>query len=369
MNKDYYFKCIKCGYESPRYVARCPKCGGQMQVVYFRNAWKVDSKNPTIWRYKEMLPFRNIITLGEGLTPLRKINEVKTKLETRNPTGSYADRASSVILSNIEHSDIKTSYVEDFTISLAYYARSFGKRILVNIDPENISPEDLLTLSKIGAGIGFNNENSNGFPISYEDPFTIEGLKTISYELYEKMPKEDKIYIPAESGLLVYSISKGFYEIKNAVEDFREYEIVAVKLRKVQGPKIIRFAKYKIKVCSVSFQEVLESMIDLAKKGINAKPLAATGYAMARRNGDGIAIITGARKRYAIKAKKGKIEEEIIKLLSDGRKRTAYEIWQDLNAYSLKGIYKYLEAMSDYGSVCKDYELKGGRKVKIYFLC
>ncbi|MGC9182681.1 pyridoxal-phosphate dependent enzyme [Caldisphaera sp.] len=369
-SENYKFKCIKCGYETEKETFFCPKCGGLMQIVYDDFKWIVNSNTPSIWRYRYMLPRSwKIITMNEGLTPIKRINGILSKLETNNPTGVYTDRASSLLLSLFNHNFIETIYEEDFTISLSHYARKAGVKLKVKVIPDQADPQDLIIIARLGSEILFTEKNDK-YGLVYENPYTIEGLKTISYEIYETKPKIDKIYVPAQSGILVYAIAKGFQELKEIRNDFKEYEIIAVKLRYANLPDILNYSKYKIKISEVSSKDALESIIDLSKKGLNLKPLASVAYSMAKIESDGIAIITGKRRIYMSDAiKYTELRKDIINLFSDNKKRTAYEIWNDLGKYSLKGVYKSLIMMVNSGELCEDFMLKGQRKIKVYWKC
>ena len=65
----------------------------------------IDGSRRSLWRYRAALPVEiaNPITLGEGCTPLVQQNwgELRPlfKLEWFNPTGSFKDRGSAVMLS------------------------------------------------------------------------------------------------------------------------------------------------------------------------------------------------------------------------------------------------------------------------------
>ena len=70
-------ECIRCGTESPINPLRnnCEKCGGTLE--YKVNLPKQDgvkfSGTIRFWRYKQLLPpVSNMVSLGEGATPLHK---------------------------------------------------------------------------------------------------------------------------------------------------------------------------------------------------------------------------------------------------------------------------------------------------------
>ena len=84
------------------------------------------SRQPDMWRYAEMLPVlkkENIVTLGEGMTPLFSLanlarrygfSDLLMKDESFNPTGSFKARGISVAVSKakefgIEHCIIPTA--------------------------------------------------------------------------------------------------------------------------------------------------------------------------------------------------------------------------------------------------------------------
>src|ERR1039458_6075391 len=103
--EESILQCFGCGAKFPVYPLRnnCEKCGGILEYkanliekkpVKFSGALR-------FWRYKQLLPpVHNMVSLGEGGTPLHKADRLaKTmgltnlylKDETRNPTNSYRD--------------------------------------------------------------------------------------------------------------------------------------------------------------------------------------------------------------------------------------------------------------------------------------
>jgi len=76
-----------------------------------------------MWRYAQLLPVvnkRNIVSLGEGWTPLLKLNRLAEKLdinnllikdESQNPTGSFKARGLSAAVSKAKELGIKNCIV------------------------------------------------------------------------------------------------------------------------------------------------------------------------------------------------------------------------------------------------------------------
>ena len=104
--------CATCGKsfaaDEPRW--RCT-CGGLLDLD-FHAKLKPDrliSRASDMWRYREVLPIdsdENIISYGEGFTPLQKIvvngRKVYAKLDFLFPTGSYKDRGAALLVSKIK---------------------------------------------------------------------------------------------------------------------------------------------------------------------------------------------------------------------------------------------------------------------------
>ncbi|MEZ0247670.1 MAG: pyridoxal-phosphate dependent enzyme, partial [Thermoproteus sp.] len=91
--------CARCGFERRGDELRCPRCGGPFTVeVDFPYREKVKENFPYISKW---------VTLGEGNTPLVEIEGVKFKLEYLNPTGSFKDRGSAVLISALVARGVK----------------------------------------------------------------------------------------------------------------------------------------------------------------------------------------------------------------------------------------------------------------------
>src|SRR5580704_6630633 len=103
-----HLECTKCGasIDAARPQTVCPKDGGVLYVRYKLSALKSSFKPaslvgraPTLWRYAEVLPEVEPVSLGEGFTPMlpsREFPSVYIKDECMNPTGSFKARGMSV---------------------------------------------------------------------------------------------------------------------------------------------------------------------------------------------------------------------------------------------------------------------------------
>ena len=82
MQKEITLKCASCGHKTPYQLklGNCPKCGGDWldplyNLAEAREVWlkELATRPGTMWRYWELLPLlnkQNIISMGEGYTPL-----------------------------------------------------------------------------------------------------------------------------------------------------------------------------------------------------------------------------------------------------------------------------------------------------------
>ncbi len=325
--------------------------------------WAVQRDLPSMWRYWRMLPpTEKRVTLGEGYTPIKKVGGVFVKNETVNPTRSYADRASSTIVSNLDSSSLK--YVKDFALSLAYYLKSSNKPAKVYVDPKEADPQELIFLHNLGAEIIFSDALDPSV-LNYDNPFVIEGLKTIAFEIVERGPKIDEIYVPAKTGLLALSIIKGLHEASESGMDLgSSYSVVAVRL---ESDKEL---PHGIRTVNVDPRDALKSLVDLARVGIRTELLSASAYSMAANSGSGLALLTGS-SRIDVRLGGGRfspIKSKVKRALERRGSATAYEVWEDIGTHSLRGIYKVMRTMEIEGVVKGEYVMRGRRKVKQYRL-
>ena len=108
-----YLECTKCGaqIDAERPQTVCPKDGGVLYVRYDLDKLKQNFKPsslagrvPTMWRYSEVLPGAEPVSLGEGFTPMLGSGEFPNtyiKDEGLNPTGSFKARGMSAAVTMV----------------------------------------------------------------------------------------------------------------------------------------------------------------------------------------------------------------------------------------------------------------------------
>ncbi len=339
-----------------------------MELIPDKLEWSLDKEEPSIWRYRQLLsPPIKEVSLGEGLTPLRRVGGILIKDETRNPTGSYVDRGSSVLTSCLKlPKEVSLGFSQDITSSLATYLVKAGIKVKIDVDPENVELTELLYLSGLDVEISY----GKGIGIVYKSPYMIEGFKTIAYEIAESRSDIDGVIVPAESGVLAYSLMKGFKELEEMgilssppmyLAHHGGIVTELIEILESQGARIVE----------VKAADALRSLIQLARKGIYVKPVAAKSYSLAEElGGNKVAILTGSGLRKWSHELEQKpltpLQRKILSVMKEENEMTAYQIWRKVDEASLQGVYKALSKLVDMGIVQKKSIMSKRRKIRVY---
>ena len=197
---------------------------------------QIDADERSQWRYRAALPHPpdRRISLGEGWTPLVPSTvfgvAVLVKPEWFNPTGSFKDRGTSVMMSVLAEQGID-QILEDSSgnggASVAAYAAAAGIRATI-LAPESTSPAKLLQARAHGATWSWcpahaptprprrSASRSDLFYASHNwHPFFLQGIKLLAYEIWEQLGfrAPDNVVIPAGAGSLVLGCDLGFTEL------------------------------------------------------------------------------------------------------------------------------------------------------------
>ncbi|WP_054850412.1 threonine synthase [Vulcanisaeta sp. JCM 14467] len=186
MRVNARLRCLRCGYSGPGNGPLCPRCGFPL-ITEPRNTLRIDRDKPSILRYASVLNYGpRVVSLGEGFTRIRRINGVMIKDESRNPTGSFMDRGSSVLISNVK-GEVKVLFEEDFTLSIATYANAAGINVRVYVDPDRVGAYPELLRLSIMNNVSVEFGSKREVNVYYGEPLFLDGIKTIAYELYEQV--------------------------------------------------------------------------------------------------------------------------------------------------------------------------------------
>jgi threonine synthase len=236
--------CTNCHRPYPDRGApfRCPTCSGLFDFAEFPayDPALVDPRQPGIWCYRHAFglpPDAPIISLGEGQTPLLWVEAFKRsvafKLEFLNPTGSFKDRGSALLVSFLAARKIKEA-LEDSSgnagASFAAYATRAGIQARVFI-PETAAGPKRSQIEAYGAEVTpVPGPRSNAAQAVIQSakkgaaygshaylPFNIPGYATVAYELFEQLGQPPgTIVTPAGQGGLLLGAARGFSALQKA---------------------------------------------------------------------------------------------------------------------------------------------------------
>ncbi len=236
--------CLRCRLPYPEtgLPYKCPQCGG---LFDFDAPLKIDLSNieknqPGMWRYRHsfgLFPGAPALSLCEGSTPLiwqeRNGRRIGLKMESLNPTGSYKDRGTAVLISQLVSRQVKSA-VEDSSgnagASFAAYMARAGLRGKVFV-PEAASGPKRRQIEQYGAELmripGPRSAAAAAVLKAVVDgevyashafmPFGLPGIATIAYELFEQnggVP--GTVVAPAGHGGLLLGVMRGFAALRNS---------------------------------------------------------------------------------------------------------------------------------------------------------
>ncbi|MBN1535328.1 MAG: threonine synthase [Anaerolineales bacterium] len=355
------YRCSLCNQEylANQVTYTCPKDGGNLDVILDYAAIKMgDARqkilgNPevSLWRYLPILP---VSDPGYQGTPLRVaggtpifsppllsaalgLKNLWIKDESRNPTASFKDRASAVVVARareIEAKVVVTASTGNAGAALAGMSAAVGQKAVI-FAPKTAPPAKVAQLLIYGAKVLLvDGTYDDAFDLTIQasqefgwycrntgfNPFTAEGKKTAAFEIWEwwtgmqavysSMPL--KVFVSVGDGNIISGIHKGFKDlfelgwidaipalygiqaegsaaIANAfnagvdtitpVSANTLADSISVDLPR-DGVRAVRAAKESGgSYILVTDEEILKAISSLGKAGIFAEPAGATAYA------------------------------------------------------------------------------------------
>lgn len=288
MNFWLGFRCLGCQREVSKKDGRytCPSCGENLDAVYddaalrkivSRKKFQRDGRRD-IFRYGAFLPLRNPSTglpLAVGNSPLYRVGALGKNLdvpnlylkdETREPSASFKDRASAVVLAWAREekiSRVACASTGNAGSSLACLAASTQIPVVIFV-PRKAPPAKIAQLAAFGARLilveGSYDDAFDTCQLACEkfgwynrstgiNPLTREGKKTCAYEICEQMnwKTPDWVFVSVGDGNILSGLWKGF-------KDFKEAGLIE-KL-----PKMIAVQSKKSNAVSLAFRNGLELM-------------------------------------------------------------------------------------------------------------
>ncbi|HEX2368570.1 MAG TPA: threonine synthase [Acidimicrobiia bacterium] len=230
-----------CSSCSTRFTAdelrgTCERCGSPLLCEY--EIERVDpvvleTRSRSMWRYREVLPEAEPVTLGEGWTPLVAAGPgVWIKDESVNPTGSFKDRGMAMAVTMARHLGAKSLAAPsagNAAVALAAFGFAAGLTVTVAL-PDDTPSWFVETARSHGATVHLVEGTigdagawlrSNGPPGAFDvstlrEPYRIEGKKTMAYELWEQLGRSlpDVILYPTGGGTGLIGIWRAFGEME-----------------------------------------------------------------------------------------------------------------------------------------------------------
>jgi len=270
MNKFVGYHCSLCGTEySPTEVTyTCPKDGGNLDVVLDYDSIKSKYKpedilsrnDPSLWRFLPLLPVQEPPGAATPLhvaggTPVYRLprlaekNGLKSlwlKDESRNPTASFKDRASAIVVARaqeVKAEVVVTASTGNAGAALAGMSAAIGQKAII-FAPKSAPQAKVAQLLVFGAKVILvDGTYDDAFDLTVKaadefgwycrntgyNPFTAEGKKTAALEIWEwwegaheKWHEEvgaDEghapltIFVSVGDGNIISGIHKGFKDL------------------------------------------------------------------------------------------------------------------------------------------------------------
>jgi threonine synthase len=249
-----HLECALCGlrHEAHQLLNLCRECGKPLLVRYDLPSAQATltkesllTRRADLWRYREVLPVsndRNIVSLGEGFTPLLAakrlgerldLSELYIKDESQNPTQSFKARGMTTAVSMAKELGVKKLAVPsagNAAGALAAYAARAGLECFIFMPRDtpranvveceqtgaHVTLMDGL-ITDCGAEVARRKEAEGWFDVStLKEPYRVEGKKTLGYELAEQLNWElpDVIVYPTGGGTGLIGMWKAFNEME-----------------------------------------------------------------------------------------------------------------------------------------------------------
>ena len=195
-----------------------------------------DKRWSGMWRYRQVLPDVDPVTLGEGWTPMlpsRRYRNVWLKEEGANPTGTFKARGLAMAVTMARHYGLKklaAPTAGNAGGALAAYAAAAGieahifmprdtpmaNQVECHAYSAHVTLVDGL-ISDCGRMVAERKAIEGWFDVStLKEPFRVEGKKTMGYELVEQLGWEypDAVFYPTGGGVGMIGMWKAFEEME-----------------------------------------------------------------------------------------------------------------------------------------------------------
>ncbi len=257
------YQCSVCGeqYGPDRKIYVCLKDGGNLDVLLDVGSIRargspeqlLSSADGSMWRYLPLLPvgdpgYPNTALRAVGWTPLLKaarlgaelgLGELWLKDDGRNPTASFKDRASAVVVARARElgaETVVTASTGNAGAALAGMAAAAGLPAVI-LAPRSAPKAKVAQLLIFGARVLLvEGSYDQAFDLTLEaaeafgwycrntgyNPFTAEGKKTAAYEICEQLRRPESkgswaapeaVFVSVGDGNILSGLHKGFKDL------------------------------------------------------------------------------------------------------------------------------------------------------------
>ncbi len=353
------YRCSLCAaeYQPDEAIYTCRHDGGNLDIIYDYDALQrelspeaiLSSQESSLWRYLPLLPVNEIHAAGTpmgavGWTPLFSPPELRDQLgienlwikdESRNPTASFKDRASAIVVAQAQETGVEivvTASTGNAGAALAGMAAAAGQKAVI-FAPKDAPPAKIAQLLIYDAQVLLVDGNyDQAFDLSISasnefgwycrntgyNPFSLEGKKTATFEIWENLMRLKSfetplaVFVSVGDGNIISGLHKGFKDLQalgwleymprifgvqaegsaaiaNAFKAGGE-EIIPVAADTLadsisvdlprDGVRAVRAASQTGGAyLTVGDDDILTAIADLGRVGIFAEPAGATAYA------------------------------------------------------------------------------------------
>lgn len=327
MGKFTGYRCSLCGteYAPDEVTYTCPKDGGNLDVMLDYESIKgkfepediLSRNDPSLWRYLPLLPVQvpdgdSTPLHAAGGTPVFRLGALAEKLgmqnvwlkdESRNPTASFKDRASAVVVARaqeVKAEVVVTASTGNAGAALAGMAAAVGQKAVI-FAPKSAPQAKVAQLLIFGARVILvDGTYDDAFDLTIKcaeefgwycrntgyNPFTAEGKKTAAFEIWEwwkdahrdfhkRIGEETDhkpltVFVSVGDGNIISGIHKGFKDLVRLGWMARMPRIIGVQ---AEGSAAIADAFHgnTETITPVSAKTIADSIsVDLPRDGVRA---------------------------------------------------------------------------------------------------
>ncbi len=339
---NYESKCVICESSTTNPLDYKCTCGSPLELhieaEFSKN--RVRKHDYSTKRYKDFFTYLNeekIVSLGEGWTPLVNFEKnLYFKLDFLNPTGSFKDRGSTILISAI--SDLVKragGYISEDSsgnagASIAAYGAKAGLKTKIYV-PATVSGQKFNQIMFYGAEVervkgarskvtaeAQKPEKGKYYVGHIWHPIFRDGIRTLAYEIAEQLRWElpSRIYLPLSAGTLLLGVIQGLEHLVESGVAEELPTVVACQTEQVSplyhrlkdlpytppdritsiadalvsvNPPLLELMVTKMRETSgrvevLSETRIKRAFLELAKRGVFVEPSSAVAYAAYKKH-------------------------------------------------------------------------------------